>query len=95
MSGTMMDNKPLSPSSAEPETPVAADVAGHDSLLRGVFLGPKGIYLGARWLAYLAMAWTVFQVEGWLVVSLQSYLSVLWWRLMIEASMMLAAILPG
>jgi membrane protease YdiL (CAAX protease family) len=119
MSGTMMDNKPLSPSSAEPELPVADDDAkptapsvspapsplslpslpttsdGHDSLLRGVFLGPKGIYLGARWLIYLAMAWIVFQAEGWLVVSLQSYLSVLWWRMTIEGSMMLAAILPG
>ena len=41
------------------------------------------------------MAWIVFQVEGWLVVSLQSYVGVLWWRMMIEACMMLAAILPG
>src|SRR5208282_3464177 len=95
MSEMMMDNKPLSPSSAEPEPPGAADAAGHDSLLREVFLGPKGIQLGTRWLIYLAMAWIVFQVEGWLVVSLQSYLSVLWWRMMIEACMMLAAVLPG
>jgi len=119
-----MDNKPLSPSSAEPEPPVAAHDAkptapsvspaslplslpslsttslsttsdGRDSLLRGVFPGPKGIYLGTRWLLYLAMAWIVFQIEGWLVVSLQLYLGVLWWRMMIEACMMLAAILPG
>ena len=41
------------------------------------------------------MAFVVFQVEGWLVVSLRSHLSVLWWRMTIEASMMLAAILPG
>jgi len=116
-----MDNEPLSPTSAKPEPPVAANDAkptapsvspaslplplpslststtsdGHDCLLRGVFPGPKGIYLGTRWLLYLAMAWIVFQIEGWLVVSLQSYLSVLWWRMTIEASMMLAAILPG
>jgi uncharacterized protein len=96
------DAKPTAPSVAPgplplslPSLPLPTTSDGHDSLLRGVFLGPKGIYLGARWLIYLAMAWFVFQVEGWLVVSLQSYLSVLWWRMMIEASMMLAAILPG
>jgi uncharacterized protein len=65
------------------------------SPLRGVFLSPKGIYAGIRWLAYLAMAWVVFQVEGWLVMSLQSHLGVLWWRMTIEASMMLAVILPA
>ncbi len=107
-----MDNKPLSPTSAESEPPVAADAAtpsassppsasfleksgGRDSPLHGVFLGPKGIYPGIRWLTYLAMAWVVFQVEGWLVMSLQSHLGVLWWRMIIEASMMLAAILPA
>jgi len=112
MSGTMMDNKRLSPSSAEPEPPVAAHDAkpdatasspsslltksgAHESPLRDVFLGPEGICPGTRLLIYLAMAWIVYQVEGWLAVSLRSHLSVLWWRMMIEASMMLAAILPG
>jgi membrane protease YdiL (CAAX protease family) len=95
MSGMMMDNKPLSPSSAEPAPSVAADAASHDFLLREVFPGPKGLQLVTRWVIYLAMAWAVFQVEGWLVVSLQSNVGVLWWRMMIEASMMLAAILPG
>ena len=124
MSGTMMDNKPLSPSSAEPELPVAADdtkppepssapaslltslpsspssslptTSGRrESVLRDAFVGPDGIYVVPRWLIYLAMAWIVFQVEGWLVVSIESHLSFLWWRMMIEASMMLAAVLPG
>jgi len=116
MSGTMMDNKPLSPASAEPETPVTADDAKpiaspfspaplrsslskesvrHESVLRDVFVGPKGIYPGTRWLIYLAMAFVVFEVEGWLVVSLRSHLNVIWWRVMIEGSMMLAAIIPG
>ncbi len=106
-----MDSKPLSPTSADPVLPVTPDATstppslpsaslltksgGRDSPLRGVFLGPKGIYPGIRWLAYLAMAWAVFQVEGWLVMSLQSHLGVLWWRIMIEASMMLAVILPA
>jgi len=107
-----MDNKPLSPTSAEPDQPIAPDTAtasasslpsaplltqsgGHESALRSVFLGPEGIYPGTRWLIYLALAWVVFQVEGWLVVSLQPHLSALWWRMIMEASMMLAAILPG
>jgi uncharacterized protein len=60
-----------------------------------VFLGPSGLYPGTRWLIYLAMAFVVFQVEGWLIASLHSHVNVYWWRLMVEASMMLAAILPG
>jgi membrane protease YdiL (CAAX protease family) len=41
------------------------------------------------------MAFVIFQIEGWLLASFQSNLPVLWWRLIVEASMMLAAILPG
>jgi len=107
-----MDDKPLSPISAESEPSVAVAAATpsapsfpsaslltksarRESPLREVFLGPKGIYPGARWLTYLAMAWIVFQVEGWLVMSLPSHPGVLEWRMMIEVSMMLAAIIPG
>jgi membrane protease YdiL (CAAX protease family) len=67
----------------------------HESPLRDVFLGPQGIYPGTRWLIYLAMAFVVFEVEGWLTFSLRYHLSELWWRMTIEAGMMLAAILPG
>src|SRR3984893_16555301 len=124
MSGTMMDNKPLSPSSSEPDPPLTAGDAmatatsfapspspsslpssppssspttgaRRESPLRDVFVGPQGIYPGTRWLIYLAMAFVVFQLEGWLLLSLRSHLSDLSWRMMIEASMMLAAILPG
>jgi len=76
-------------------TPVSPKSAGRESPLRDVFLGPEGIYPGTRWLIYLALAWTVFQLEGWLLVSLRSSLGVLWWRMIIEANMMLAAVLPG
>ncbi len=69
--------------------------ARSESPLRDVFLGPEGIYPGTRWLIYLALAFCIFQVEGWLAVSLRSHLGVLWWRMMVEASMMLAAILPA
>src|SRR5437879_3591121 len=134
MSGTMMDNKPLPPSSAEPDPPQAADDksvvwgrapspvqterssavasgqtgagaatpasptttgAQRKSPLRDLFVGPDGIYADPRWLIYLAIAFVVFQMEVWLLASLRPYLSDLLWRMMIEASMMLAAILPG
>jgi membrane protease YdiL (CAAX protease family) len=109
MSGTVLDklkmgNEPLPPSSAEPEQPAATAEAtpavttsslGRESFLRNVFVGPDGIYALPRWLIYLAMAWIVFQVEGWLLVSLQSQWNALWRRMIVEACMMLAAILPG
>jgi uncharacterized protein len=66
-----------------------------ESPLRDVFLGPTGLYPGTRWLIYLASAFVVFQVEGWLVLPFKPQLGVLWWRLVIEAGMMLAAIVPG
>jgi hypothetical protein len=121
MSGTMMDNKPLWPSSAEPEPTLPSDdvkpneaspsslssppsalssslsTAGarRESRLRNVFVGPEGIYAVPRWLIYLAMAWIIFEVEGWLIASLQSQMNALWWYITVEASRMLAAILPA
>ena len=41
------------------------------------------------------MAWLVFQVEGWLLMSFQSHVSSTWWQMVVEASMMVAAIAPG
>jgi uncharacterized protein len=76
-------------------TPKSPMDARRESPLRDVFLGPEGMYPGTRWLMYLALAWTVFQVEGWLLVSLRSHLGLLWWRMTIEAGMMLAAVLPA
>ena len=95
------DAKPIAPSflpesspASLPESPVTTG-GDRESVLRDGFIGPTGVYPGACWLIYLAMAWTVYQVEGWLVVSLQSDLDLLWWRIVIEGSMMLAVILPG
>src|SRR5208283_4753206 len=86
---------PLAPSPGIPPMPESSALARRESPLLDVFIGPEGVYPGTRWLIYLAMAFVVFQVEGWLMVSLRSHLSVLEWRMTIEASMMLAAILPG
>ena len=106
-----MDNKPLSASfsrSRNPAEPID-DLESQISLLRficrlcgrllerlrSMFVGPDGIYACPRWLIYLAMAFAVFEIEGWLMVSLRSHVSIFWWRMMTEGSMMLAAILPG
>ena len=120
MSGMMMDNKPLSPSSAEPDSPVTADGAKptassfspaslpsspppslatpgarHKSPLRDFLVGPDGICALPRWLIYLAIAFGIFEMEVWLLASLRPHLSDLSGRMMIELSMMLAAILPS
>ncbi|HLB91735.1 MAG TPA: type II CAAX endopeptidase family protein [Terriglobales bacterium] len=72
-----------------------ATVARHESPLRSVFVGPNGIYPGTRWLIYLAIVFVVFQIEGWLLLSLRSGVDDLWWRMMTESAMMLAAVLPA
>jgi uncharacterized protein len=66
-----------------------------NSLLHRAFVGPDGIYAIPRWLLYLAMAWGIFELESWLAASIQSPLNLLWSRMLLEASLMLAAILPG
>jgi len=87
-------SEPASLSTSLPSS-LPTSSARRESVLRDGFIGPDGVYPGACWLIYLAMAWIVYQVEGWLLVSFQSDLNALWWRIIIEACMMLAAILPG
>jgi len=101
----MLDNKP---SSADPDSPAAADDqkpvtlvsspspgVPRQSVVRGAFAGSDGIFVLPRWLLYLIMAWCVFQLEGWLVVSFQSSLIGLRWQFVVETAMALAAIVPG
>jgi membrane protease YdiL (CAAX protease family) len=92
-----MDNRPLSPPPAEPETPAIADDAKPTaaSPLRNTFVGPDRIYALPRWLIYLAMAWIIFQVERWLLASLEPHVKSIWWPMMIEGSRALAVILPA
>jgi len=87
--------RPVAISDELSPTPRLQTSARRESPLRDVFVGPEGIYPGTRWLIYLAMAFVLFQIEGWLAVSIRSHLGVLWWRLTVEGSLMLAAILPG
>ncbi len=110
MNNPKMNSEPLAPPSAESERPLntprgsaaetssavlSLDGTRRESPLRDVFVSSTGLYPGTRWLIYLALAWTIFQLEAWLLVSFQSHLSNLWWRALIEASMMFAALLPA
>jgi membrane protease YdiL (CAAX protease family) len=87
-------NKPANQPADQPADQ-PAKIARRESPLRNVFVGPNGIYPGTRWLIYLAIVFVVFQIEGWLLLSLRSGVDDLWWRMMTESAMMLAAILPG
>ena len=90
------DGKPIASSRSPASLPsVSTASRRRKSVLREVFVGPDGIYAVPRWLIYLAMAWLVFQVEGWLVASFESHLNTFWWRVVIETSLMLSAIIPG
>ena len=86
------DNR-LAPPSAE--TTLAASPATPDSFLAKTFVGPDGIYVLPRWMAYLAMAALVFLVESLLLSPFRPYLGAAWGHLIIEASLAIAAILPG
>jgi CAAX protease family protein len=89
------DAKLVAPSEVPSLTSISPMEARRESPLRDIFVGPNGIYPGTRWLIYLAMAWTVFETEAWLLMSIQSRLSVLWWRMITEVSLMLAGVLPA
>jgi uncharacterized protein len=108
---TMMDSEPLPPSPSQPDSPETPDHAVPASSstppaspptdhrrnfsLRTAFIGPYGIHAVPRWLLYLVMAYVVFKTEQWLLMSVGSHLNTLWWRMVIEATMTLAAILPA
>jgi CAAX protease family protein len=108
MSGTLMDTNPLFSLTPEPAPPAAeaasptspgaalAASSGREFPLRDVFIGPKGLYPGTRWLMYLAMS-------GALMLLLSAVMhwfhpergGAIWWDMVSEAEMMLAAIVPG
>ena len=109
MSQTLMDTNPLPPSVPEPASPTAADsapVAATASLLitnvrqespfRDVFVGPEGMYAGTRWLIYLALGGLVLLIEGVLMHFIHPHAGgPVWWGMVSELSLLLAAILPG
>ena len=85
------DSAPL----ASPAPSMLAEVR-RESPFREVFVGPDGMYAGTRWLIYLAMAGIVLLIEGALMHFVHPHAGgPEWWGMVMEASMMLAAILPG
>lgn len=106
MSGTM-DTNPQPASSPEPERSAAANSAPaapfasvfaevrRESPLQEVFVGPEGLYPGTRWLIYLAMGALVMLLFGAVMHFVQPRNEPVWWPMVTEASMLLAAIVPG
>jgi uncharacterized protein len=105
---TPMDNNPLPPSEPSTLRPNADSAplvsratstvveARRESPFREVFVGPDGMYAGTRWLIYLAMGGIILLLEGALLHFVHPDASgAVWWGMSTEASMMLAAILPG
>jgi len=106
---TPMDTNPLPPSVeqstvlptadsaplASPATSMVAEIR-RESPFREVFVGPDGMYAGTRWLIYLAMGGIVLLIEGAIGHFVHPHAGgPVWWGMVTEASMMLAAILPG
>jgi membrane protease YdiL (CAAX protease family) len=108
MSGTLMDTNPLLPSSPE-SAPQAADVlpptlpgaavpaaSRREFPLRDVFAAPDGLYSGTRWLIYLAMGGLLILLLGAVMHWVHPHRGgAVWWEMVSEGGMMLAAILPG
>jgi membrane protease YdiL (CAAX protease family) len=109
MSETIMDTNPVPPPSSEPgespntdgtafDLPAASDIFSprRENPLLAVFVGPKGLYPGTRWLIYLAMGGMLVGLFG--IVSHYAHTpqgGSIWWRLISQGSVALAAILPA
>lgn len=105
---TPMDINPLSPS-PEQSTPIAASspappatlapspvVEVRESPFRDVFVGPDNLYPGTRWLIYLVFGGIVLLIEGAILHFVRSFANgAVWWGMVAETSMLLAAIVPG
>ena len=67
-----------------------------ESPFREVFVGPDGMYAGTRWLIYLLMGGTVLVIEGALLHFVHPQAGgPVWWSMVTQIIMLLAAILPG
>jgi hypothetical protein len=59
------------------------------------FGGPDGLYPGARWVIYIAMAFLILGLFNSLLSSLRPQHPPVWWSMIAELRLMLAAVLPG
>ena len=104
MSGTRMDSNPHLPDQSQPDEsqPESAASALSRSFresafspLVQIFVGPEGLYPAARWLIYLVMGFLVVGLLNSLLAALHPARLSLWWTMVAEARMLLAAVLPG
>lgn len=103
-----MDSNPLptsisppdSPSAASPPPPVfpsPGETPAETALspLADIFIGTDGLYPGARWLIYVAMAFVTLGITNSLLNALRPQHVPLWWTMVGEIRLLLAAVLPG
>lgn len=107
MTGTMMENNLIpSPDSLRADSTAAKSGAVEAksvetrretawSPFAEIFSGEGWLYPGARWLMYLAMAFGLLGLFNSLLSSLRPQPAPLWWTMVSETRLMLAAILPG
>jgi membrane protease YdiL (CAAX protease family) len=85
----------LDPAARIPPPPATTDDR-QESPFREVFIGPDGMYIGTRWLIYLAMGGMILFIEGAIMHFAHPRSGgPVWWGMAAEISLMLAAILPG
>jgi len=96
---TPMDTNPLPPTSdsAPPAFPLPSMSEAHrESPFREVFIGPGGMYPGTRWMIYLALGGLVLLLEAVIMHFVRPHAGgPVWWSMVTETTMLLAAILPG
>jgi len=109
MSGTIMDTNPVSPPFSELEQSPTADPDGSDlaessfsvppqreNPLLAIFVGPNGLYPGTRWLIYLALGGIFLGIVGTVAHFVHTPRGgSIWWGLVSQGSIALAAILPA
>jgi hypothetical protein len=108
MSETIMDTNPLPPDLSEqvrptseptelapPAAPLIVRSQRENPLLE-IFVGPNGLYPGTRWLIYLLLAGIFTGVFGVLMHFVHPpHGGPIWWGMVTEARLLLAAILPA
>jgi hypothetical protein len=77
--------------------PLSAQIHRESALapIAEIFIGPKGLYPGTRWLIYLAMVFITFGLLNFLLSGLRPDPVPVWWSMVAETRMMLAVILPA
>ena len=94
--GPSSDSAPLASPAPSVLGPSTLAEVRRESPFREVFVGPDGMYAGTRWLIYLLMGGAVLVIEGALMRFVHPEAGApVWWGMVTQIIMLLAAILPG